>query len=414
MLVSYSIGLKFFYISGLNKMLSDTHLKKWSIHMNIEFSKRADRFGSNIFNILNEKKNDRLAQGKPVYNFTVGTPDFKPDESVMKVVSEAALDPENYKYSLGDTDELLDAVCKWYKRRYNTVITPDEVTSVFGTQEGMAHIALALCNPGDLCLVPNPGYPIFEIGPFLCDAQIAYYNLLPENDYLIDFDSIDEDTAKKAKMMVVSYPLNPVCATAPDEFYDKLIAFAKKYNIIIIHDNAYSEIIYDGQIGGSFLSHEGAMEVGVEFNSLSKTYNLTGLRLSFLIGNRDIVSKFKTVRSQFDYGTSLIYQKAAVAALNGPQGYVADNRAEYELRRNALVAGIKKLGLKPADVKGTMFVWAAIPDGYTCSADYVMELLNKTGVLCTPGSSFGSLGEGHVRFALVLPHEEIENIFSNL
>ena len=332
--------------------------------MNIEFSKRADRFGSNIFNILNQKKNDRLAQGKPVYNFTVGTPDFKPDESVMKVVSEAALDPENYKYSLGDTDELLDAVCKWYKRRYNTVITPDEVASVFGTQEGMAHIALALCNPGDLCLVP--------------------------------------------------YPLNPVCATAPDEFYDKLIAFAKKYNIIIIHDNAYSEIIYDGQIGGSFLSHEGAMEVGVEFNSLSKTYNLTGLRLSFLIGNREIVSKFKTVRSQFDYGTSFIYQKAAVAALNGPQGYVADNRAEYELRRNALVAGIKKLGLKPADVKGTMFVWAAIPDGYTNSADYVMELLNKTGVLCTPGSSFGSLGEGHVRFALVLPHEEIENIFSNL
>lgn len=322
MLVSYSIGLKFFYISGLNKMHADTHLKKWSIHMNIEFSKRADRFGSNIFNILNQKKNDRLAQGKPVYNFTVGTPDFKPDESVMKVVSEAALDPENYKYSLGDTDELLDAVCKWYKRRYNTVITPDEVASVFGTQEGMAHIALALCNPGDLCLVPNPGYPIFEIGPFLCDAQIAYYNLLPENDYLIDFDSIDEDTAKKAKMMVVSYPLNPVCATAPDEFYDKLIAFAKKYNIIIIHDNAYSEIIYDGQIGGSFLSHEGAMEVGVEFNSLSKTYNLTGLRLSFLIGNREIVSKFKTVRSQFDYGTSFIYQKAAVAALNGPQGYV--------------------------------------------------------------------------------------------
>ena len=205
--------------------------------MNIEFSKRADCFGSNIFNILNEKKNDRLAQGKPVYNFTVGTPDFKPDESVMKVISEAALDPKNYKYSLGDTDELLDAVCKWYKRRYNTVITPDEVTSVFGTQEGMAHIALALCNPGDLCLVPNPGYPIFEIGPFLCDAKIAYYNLLPENDYLIDFDSIDEETARKAKMMVVSYPLNPVCATAPDEFYDKLIAFARKYNIIIIHDN---------------------------------------------------------------------------------------------------------------------------------------------------------------------------------
>ena len=177
MLVSYSIGLKFFYISGLNKMHADTHLKKWSIHMNIEFSKRADRFGSNIFNILNQKKNDRLAQGKPVYNFTVGTPDFKPDESVMKVVSEAALDPENYKYSLGDTDELLDAVCKWYKRRYNTVITPDEVASVFGTQEGMAHIALALCNPGDLCCMSHWLSSIREIRFWFLIRDILYSRL---------------------------------------------------------------------------------------------------------------------------------------------------------------------------------------------------------------------------------------------
>ena len=370
--------------------------------MEFEFSKKADSFQAGIFAILNEKKEEMVKAGKKVYNLSVGTPDFKPAPHIMEAVSEAAKDPENYKYALTDRPFLLEAVQNFYKRRFGVSIEPEEIMTINGSQEGMAHIALALCNPGDLCLVPNPGYPIFEIGPFLCDAQIAYYNLLPENDYLIDFDSIDEDIAKRAKMMVVSYPLNPVCATAPDEFYDKLIAFAKKYNIIIIHDNAYSEIIYDGQIGGSFLSHEGAMEVGVEFNSLSKTYNLTGLRLSFLIGNREIVSKFKTVRSQFDYGTSLIYQKAAVAALNGPQEYVADNRAEYELRRNALVAGIKKLGLKPADVKGTMFVWAAIPDDYTSSADYVMELLNKTGVLCTPGSSFGSLGEGFVRFALVL------------
>lgn len=382
--------------------------------MNITFSKRADHFGSNIFNILNDAKNKRLAEGKPVYNFSVGTPDFKPSEYVMKAVSEAALDPDNYKYSLGDTPELLDAVCRWYRRRYNTVITKDQVTSVFGTQEGMAHIALALCNPGDLCLVPNPGYPIFEIGPFLCEADTAYYNLLPENNYLIDFNSIDEETAKKAKMMIVSYPLNPVCATAPDSFYDELIAFAKKYNIIIVHDNAYSEIMYDGEIGGSFLSHEGACEVGVEFNSLSKTYNLTGLRLSFLIGNSQIVNKFKTVRSQFDYGTSLIYQKAAIAALDGPQDYVAENRAEYELRRNALVKGLKKLGLKPADIKGTMFVWAELPEGMTDSNAYVMNLLNDTGILCTPGSSFGTLGEGHVRFALVLPHQKIEEIFDGL
>ena len=356
------------------------------------------------------------AEGKDVISLGIGSPDMPPSEKTIETLCSNAHDPNGHGYQpYVGIPELRKSFAAWYQRWYGVELNPNtEIQPLIGSKEGILHVTLAFVNPGEQVLVPNPGYPIFEIGPFLCDAQIAYYNLLPENDYLIDFDSIDEDTAKKAKMMVVSYPLNPVCATAPDEFYDKLIAFAKKYNIIIIHDNAYSEIIYDGQIGGSFLSHEGAMEVGVEFNSLSKTYNLTGLRLSFLIGNREIVSKFKTVRSQFDYGTSFIYQKAAVAALNGPQGYVADNRAEYELRRNALVAGIKKLGLKPADVKGTMFVWAAIPDGYTSSTDYVMELLNKTGVLCTPGSSFGSLGEGHVRFALVLPHEEIENIFSNL
>lgn len=382
--------------------------------MNIQFSERADRFGSNIFNILNDARLKRLSTGKPVYNFTVGTPDFAPDKHVMEVVSKAALDPENYKYSLGDSEELLLAVCNWYKKRYNTVIFPNQVTSVFGTQEGMAHIALTLCNPGDLVLVPNPGYPIFEIGPYLCGATIEYYNLYPENNYLIDFSSIDEETARKAKAIIVSYPLNPVCATAPDEFYDELIAFAKKYEIVVIHDNAYSEIIYDGQVGGSFLSHEGAMDVGVEFNSLSKTYNLTGLRLSFLIGNEKIIEKFKTVRSQFDYGTSFIYQKAAIAALNGPQDYVCENCKEYELRRNALIEGVKKIGLIPADVKGTMFVWAKIADNNISSNDYVMELLNKTGILCTPGSSFGSLGEGYVRFALVLPHDEITQIFNSL
>lgn len=382
-------------------------------HMKIEFSERANRFGSNIFNILNDCKNKRLNEGKPVYNFTVGTPDFPPDKFVMEAVSKAALNPDNYKYSLGDSDELLESVINWYKKRYNTKLTSDEITSVFGTQEGMAHIALTLCNIGDTVLVPNPGYPIFEIGPYLCGAHIEYYNLLPENDYLIDFDSIDEEVAQKAKMIVVSYPLNPVCATAPDSFYEELISFAKKYNIVVIHDNAYSEIIYDGKIGTSFLSFPGAKEVGVEFNSLSKTYNLTGLRISFLLGNKSIVGKFKTLRSQFDYGTSFIYQQAAIAALNGPQNSVTDNCSEYQLRRDALIYGVQKLGLIPSPAKGSMFVWAKIPTN-TNSNDYVMELLDKTGILCTPGSSFGSLGEGYVRFALVLPHNKIIDIFNNL
>ncbi len=382
--------------------------------MNIEFSERANRFGSNIFNILNELKDKRLKEGKAVYNFTVGTPDFAPASHIMKAVSEAALNPENYKYSLGDTQELKEAVKSWYIKRYGVTLLDNEITSVFGTQEGMAHIALALCNIGDTVLVPNPGYPIFEIGPFLCGANVEYYNLLPENNYIIDFDSISPETAARAKAIVVSYPLNPVCAVADDDFYKRLIAFAKKYNIIVIHDNAYSEIVYDGIKCGSFLAYEGAKEVGVEFNSLSKTYNLTGLRISFLLGNSEIVEKFRTVRSQFDYGTSFLVQKAAIAALNGPQEGVLTQCAFYEKRRNALEKGMKKLGLTPMPSKGSMFMWAKIPDGFNSSEEFVMSLFERTGVLCTPGSSFGSLGEGYVRFALVIPHEDIEKIFNSI
>lgn len=379
--------------------------------MNIEFSERANRFGENIFNTLNDRKNERLSAGKAVYNFSVGTPDFKPDDYIMEALSKAALEPENYKYSLGDTGELLEAVIHWYQRRYNVTLAAEEITSVAGTQEGMTHIGLALLNPGDTVLVPNPGYPIFEIGPYLCGAKIEYYDLLPENDYLPDLTAIPAEVADRAKLMIVSYPANPICAIAPASFYEELIAFAKKHQIVIVHDNAYSEIIYDGAKGISFLSFPGAKEVGVEFNSLSKTYNITGIRISFLLGNPEIIQKFKTVRSQFDYGTSYLVQKAAIAALNGPQDKVELNCREYEKRRDALCSGLERLGMKVSKSAGSMFVWAKIPEGYGSSNDYCMKLFDKTGILCTPGSSFGSLGEGYVRFALVLPVATINAIF---
>lgn len=382
--------------------------------MNFEFSERANRFGSNIFNTLNTYKNQRLNSGKAVYNFTVGTPDFKPEAFIMEAVSRAALDPENYKYSLGDSPELIKAVTDWYQRRYQVDLREDEIVSVSGTQEGMTHIGLALLNYGDTVLVPNPGYPIFEIGPYLCGAQIEYYNLLPENNYLPDFNSISEESAAKAKMMIVSYPANPVCAIAPDAFYEELIVFARKHRIVIIHDNAYSEIVYDAGKGTSFLSFPGARDVGVEFNSLSKTYNITGIRISFLLGNSEIVEKFKTIRSQFDYGTSYLVQKAAIAALNGPQDSIEKNCREYENRRDALCQGLKTLGMEVRKSAGSMFVWARIPEEYTDSNDYCMKLFQETGILCTPGSSFGSLGEGYVRFALVLPAETIHTIFKEL
>lgn len=378
--------------------------------MNFVFSDREESFKPNIFSVLNEKKNQRLKEGKVVYNLSVGTPDFKPDEHVMEAVSKACLNPDNYKYALVDMPELLEAVQNWYKRRFDVSLEKDEIMSVYGSQEGITHVCLALCNEGDIVLVPDPCYPIFSTAPFLVGAKLEYYKLLKENNYLPYLEGIDPEIAKKAKAMIVSFPANPVCKTAPDEFYVKLIEFAKKYNIMIIHDNAYSEILFDGRKGTSFLKFEGAKDVGIEFNSLSKSYNLTGARISFALGNKEIISKFKNIRTQIDYGIFLPVQYAAIAALNGPQDILERNRSEYEKRRNALCGGLRKIGWDIPDSEGTMFAWGPLPEGYTNSEEFCMEFLEKTGVICTPGSSFGSLGEGHVRFALVLPVEKIEEL----
>lgn len=378
--------------------------------MEFAFAERMDLLQSGIFNILDDKKKALEETGRKVYNLSIGTPDFQPEPHVMQALSQAALDPENYKYALTVHPELLEAVQGWYARRYGVQLEQDEIMSVYGSQEGLTHVGLAICDPGDVVLVPNPGYPIFEMGPFLCGAKVTYYDLLPENHYLPDLDAIPEETAQAAKMMIVSYPANPLCVTAPRSFYEKLIAFAKKYNIIIIHDNAYSDIIYDGREGISFLSIPGAKEVGIEYNSLSKTYNLTGARISFVLGNRDVIASFKKLRSQIDYGIFLPIQKAAVAALNGPQDSVERNRMEYQARRDALCGGFRAIGWNVPDSEGSMFVWAPLPKGYESSVDFCFALLEKTGLLCTPGSAFGSLGEGYVRFALVQPPEVMQEI----
>ena len=226
---------------------------------------------------------------------------------------------------------------------------------------------------------------------------------------MLKFENIPEEIAKKAKMIVVSYPLNPVCAVADDAFYKELIAFAKKYNIIVLHDNAYADIVYGGRVGKSFLEYEGAKEVGVEFYSLSKTYNMTGMRISFTVGNAEIISQFKKVRSQIDYGIFPAIQLAAVAALTGPQDMVKEQCAEYERRNKALCGGLRSIGWNVPDSQGSMFVWAKIPDGFAGSEAFVLELMEKSGVIVVPGTAFGSLGEGYVRFALVYPVEVIKD-----
>ncbi len=367
------------------------------------FSEHMNQFEEGIFQVLNEKKAQLIKEGKTVYNFSVGTPDFKPAGHIMEAVIEAAAKPENYKYALTDLPELTEAVIERFKKRYDVVLSKEEVTSVYGSQEGISHIGLLMCNPGDVVLVPNPGYPIFEIGPMLAYADVHTYDLLEENEYLPQLDKLPEDIVKRAKFIIVSYPLNPVCKAAPQSFYEELIAWAKENEIWIIHDNAYSDIIYDGEIGRSILSYDGAKEIAVEFYSLSKSFNYTGARVGFLAGNEVVVQNFKKLRSQIDYGTFLPVQYGAIAALTGPDNQVIEQCRQYERRRNALCDGLTQIGWEFKRSEGTMFAWAKIPEKYNQDdVTFVMELMDKTGVICTPGSSFGSLGTGYVRFALVL------------
>ena len=376
--------------------------------MKLVFSKKSSQIEGGIFNILNDKKKELLNKGMKVYNFSIGTPDFQPAPHIMEAMQDACKDPQNYKYAIDDKPELVQAMADYYKNRFGVTLAEDEIMTVYGSQEGMTHLGWAICDPGDLVLVPNPGYPIFSIGPMFCDAEIYEYPIYPEDNYMLKFENIPEEIAKRAKMIVVSYPLNPVCAVADDKFYEELIAFAKKYNIIVLHDNAYADIVYGGRVGKSFLEYEGAKEVGIEFYSLSKTYNMTGMRISFTVGNAQIISQFKKVRSQIDYGIFPAIQKAAVAALTGPQDMVKEQCAEYERRNQALCGGLRKIGWNVPDSQGSMFVWAPIPENFSSSEKFVLELMEKSGVIVVPGTAFGSLGEGYVRFALVYPVEEIE------
>ena len=376
--------------------------------MEFEFSRKSNSIEGGIFNILNDKKKDLLNRGIKVFNFSIGTPDFEPAPHIMEAMQEACKNPQNYKYAIDDKPELVQAMIDYYKNRFGVTLEENEIMTVYGSQEGMAHLGWALCDPKDIVLVPNPGYPIFSIGPMFCDAEIVEYPIYPEDNYMLKFENIPEEVAKKAKMIVVSYPLNPVCAVADDKFYEELIAFAKKYNIIVLHDNAYADIVYGGRVGKSFLEYEGAKEVGIEFYSLSKTYNMTGMRISFTVGNSEVISQFKKVRSQIDYGIFPAIQLAAVAALTGPQDMVKEQCAEYERRNKALCGGLRGIGWNVPDSQGSMFVWAKIPEGFESSEKFVLELMEKSGVIVVPGTAFGSLGEGYVRFALVYPVEVIE------
>ena len=377
----------------------------------MKFAKRMNNFGEGIFARLAAMKQQKLSAGEEIIDLSIGAPNIPPPAHVMKVLSEEALKPENYVYAITDTCELLNEAGDWYRRRYNVELDPEtEICSLWGSQEGLSHIALTLIDDGDLTLVPDPCYPIFADGAKLAGSEIYFMPQLKEHDYIIQLDKIPAEVAARAKFMVVSYPNNPTTAVAPADFYERLIYFAKRNNIVVLHDNAYSELIFDGSQGFSFLSFKGAKDVGVEFNSLSKTYGFAGARVGFCLGNREVVKRVKLLKSNIDYGLFLPIQKAAVAALQSPREVIDKTRAAYVERIDALIDGLNAVGWQIDKPKATMFVWAPVPEGFGSSEEFVKTLLERSNVLVTPGSAFGKSGEGFVRMALVQTAEVMRKV----
>ena len=370
----------------------------------MQFSHRLDLFGAEVFAALNDRRVALEAEGRTIYNLSVGTPDFAPYPHVVDALTDAAQDPAMWKYSLRDLPELKQAVCDYYERRFGIAgITPNMVASCNGTQEGVGHFALALADPGDTVIVPDPCYPVFQAGAKLAGADIYYYPLCAEHDFLPYVADIPAEVADRAKYMIVSLPANPVGSVGTPELYQEIIDFARAHDLIIVHDNAYSDIVFDGPRGGSFLGYPGALEVGVEFFSLSKSFNVTGARIGFCVGRADVVAAFAKLRGQIDFGMFLPIQKAAIAALTGPLEQVEEQRLKYQERRDALCDGLEGLGWERPNAHGSMFVWAKLPGARTDSMAFCEELMERAGVIVTPGASFGPSGEGYVRMALVLP-----------
>lgn len=372
----------------------------------MEFSKRLGLLGDEVFAALNVRRRELEAEGRTVYDLSVGTPDFKPSQHVIDALVKSAQDPANWKYSLHDKDELLDAVGAYYRDRYGVDgVTHDMIMSCRGTQEGMLPLCAALIDEGDTVLVPDPCYPVFRNATTLAGGTCAFYPLTAEHDFLPYVAGIDPEVADRAKYMIVSLPANPVGSVGTPELYEEIIAFAREHDLLIVHDNAYSDIVYDGPRGGSFLAHPGALEVGVEFFSLSKSFNVTGARIGFLVGRADVVAAFAKLRGQIDFGMFFPIQKAAIAALTGPLDRVEEQRLRYQERRDALCDGLEGIGWERPNAHGSMFVWAKLPGGRTDSLAFCEELMERAGVIVTPGASFGPHGEGYVRMALVLPPE---------
>ena len=375
----------------------------------IEKSDRLNSLPPYLFKEIDRQKEEVRKRGVDIIDLGVGDPDMPTPPHIIEALNKAAIDPANHRYpsysGMGDFNE---AVARWYKRRFNVDLDyENEVVTLIGSKEGIAHIPLAFINPGDLALVTSPGYPVYHIGVQFAGGQAYFMDLLKENDFLPDLNAVPEEIADKARMMFINYPNNPTSAVAKKSFFQEVVTFAESHNIIVCHDAAYTEMAFDGYRPISFLEVEGAKAVGIEFHSLSKTYNMTGWRVGFAVGREEIIQALGQIKSNIDSGAFQAVQVAGIAALEDNQDCVDNMNKVYTERRDILVDGLVELGLSVEKPRATFYVWIEVPKGYN-SAEFTSHLLSKGGIVVTPGNGFGEAGEGYVRMALTVDKERMK------
>ncbi len=381
----------------------------------ITYAERIKTLPPYLFAAIDEMKQQAIARGVDIINLGIGDPDLPTPEPILERMQKAVTDPQHHQYpSSSGMLSFRTAVAGWYKRRFNVTVDPkSEVVTLIGSKEGIGHVPLAFIDPGDVVLVPSPGYPVYPVAASFAGGTAHEMPLLKQNGFLPDLDAIPPDVARNAKLMFLNSPNNPTSVIADTAFFARVIAFAKEHHVIVCHDAAYSEIFYDGHRPSSFLEAEGAMDVGIEFHSLSKTFNMTGWRLGFAVGRAEVIAGLSQIKSNLDSGQFQAIQEAGMTALESDDRLTAGLRAIYQERRDVLVAGLRNLGLEFETPSATFYVWIEVPQGYT-SASFTAHLLEKAGIVTTPGNGFGAPGEGYIRMALTTTKERLAEAVDRL
>ena len=381
----------------------------------ITYAERIKTLPPYLFAAIDEMKQQAIARGVNIINLGIGDPDLPTPEPILERMQKAVTDPQHHQYpSSSGMLSFRTAVAGWYKRRFNVTVDPkSEVVTLIGSKEGIGHVPLAFIDPGDVVLVPSPGYPVYPVAASFAGGTAHEMPLLKQNGFLPDLDAIPQDVARNAKLMFLNSPNNPTSVIADTAFFARVIAFAKEHHVIVCHDAAYSEIFYDGHRPSSFLEAEGAMDVGIEFHSLSKTFNMTGWRLGFAVGRAEVIAGLSQIKSNLDSGQFQAIQEAGMTALESDDRLTAGLRAIYQERRDVLVAGLRNLGLEFETPSATFYVWIEVPQGYT-SASFTAHLLEKAGIVTTPGNGFGAPGEGYIRMALTTTKERLAEAVDRL